>query len=248
MLRLGQLSTHGVRYPHHVKLALGALYREIAYESGDIPPVSFEEFFDGLEPRAVLYDFVPRDGNLDVKELLFVCNCVSVFAPRVVFEIGTFDGNTTLQIAANAPSSTSIYTLDLPDDVNGSEVAKIDPYDAAYIDGKATLKRRYLDTPYEDRVVQKFGNSLEVDFAAVLDGNKADLVLIDAGHSYECVRSDTENALRVLNPGGIVIWDDYTANWPGVYTYLNELSRKLPLFHVADTQFVVYRDSSATTS
>jgi hypothetical protein len=81
-----------------------------------------------------------------------------------------------------------MYTLDLPDDVKGNAVAKIDPYDAVYIDGKATLKRRDLDTPYGDRVVQKFGNSLEVDFAEVLDGKKADLVLIDAGHSYECVR------------------------------------------------------------
>jgi predicted O-methyltransferase YrrM len=93
-------------------------------------------------------------------------------------------------------------------------------------------------------VVQKFGNSLEVDFAEVLDGKKADLVLIDAGHSYECVRSDSEKALRLLSPGGIVIWDDYSANWPGVYDYLNELGRQLGLSHVADTQLVVYRDNT----
>jgi predicted O-methyltransferase YrrM len=245
MMRLGQLLTHGVRYPDQVQLALGSLYRDIAHESGGIPHVSFEKFFAGLKPHAVcLYDFVPRDGNLDVNELLFVCNCVALFAPRVVFEVGTFDGNTTLQIAANAPPSTAVYTLDLPDDVKGNAVAKIDPYDAVYIDGKATLKRRYLDTPYGDRVVQKFGNSLEVDFAEVLDGKKADLVLIDAGHSYECVRNDSEKALRLLSPGGLVIWDDYSANWPGVYDYLNELGRELALLHVADTQLVVYRDNT----
>ncbi len=247
--RIGQLLTRGLRHPHHVKYALGALYRDIAYECGDIRPVSLEEFFAGQTPAPVcLYDFVPRDGNLDANELLFVCNCVSLFAPRVVFEIGTFDGNTTLQMAANSPPSTVVYTLDLPDDVKGDDVADIDPYDVAYVDSKATLKRRYLDTPYGDKVVQKFGNSLEVDFANVLDENKADLILIDAGHSYECVRNDTEKALPLLNPGGVVIWDDYTANWPGVYDYLNELSRELPLRRVAGTQLVVYRDSIPAAS
>jgi predicted O-methyltransferase YrrM len=169
---------------------------------------------------------------------------VSLFAPRIVFEIGTFDGNTALQIAANAPPNTAAYTLDLPDDVTGDAVAEIDPYDVRYIDRKATLKRRYLDTPYADKIVQKFGNSLEVDFAAVLDGEKADLILIDAGHSYECVRSDSEKAFGVLGAGGLIIWDDYTANWPGVYDYLNELGRTLPLRHVAGTQLVVYRDGA----
>lgn len=248
--RLAQLLTHGVGHPYHVKHALGELYRDIAYEEGGIPPVSFEQFFAGRErARPVcLYDFIPRDGNLDVKDMVFVCKCVSLFEPRVVFEIGTFDGNTTLQIAGNAPPSTTVHTLDLPDNVQGSAVAKIDPSDAAYIDRKATFKRRYLDTPFEGKVVQKFGNSLEVDFAAVLDGKKADLVFIDAGHSYECVRSDSEKALRVLSAGGLVIWDDYTTHWPGVYAYLNELSRNLPLLRVTDTRLVVYRDGTTAAA
>ena len=247
--RLAQLLTHGVRHPHSVKRAFGQLYRDIAYQESVIPSVSFVDFFAGYERKPVhLYDFVPRDGNLDVKEMLMVCNCVSLFAPSVVLEIGTFDGNTTLQIAANAPPNTTVYTLDLPDDVQGSAVAKIDPHDSAFIDMKATLKRRYLDTPYAGNVIQKFGNSLETDFAALLDGKQADLILIDAGHSYECVRNDSEKALQVLSANGVVIWDDYTSDWPGVYNYLNEVGRELPLRHVADTQLVVYRNEDTRRS
>ena len=36
--------------------------------------------------------------------------------PAGVFELGTFDGLTTLGIAANAPDSARILTLDLPED------------------------------------------------------------------------------------------------------------------------------------
>ena len=243
--RVAQLLTRGVRYPRYAKRALGALYQEIAYAEGNIPPVAVGEFFSGSgsERRPVcLYDFFPRDGNLGVSALVFVSSCVSLLAPKVVFEIGTFDGNTTLQIAANAPPSTVVYTLDLPDDAQGSAVAKIDPNDAVFIDSKATLKRRYVDTPYASRIIQKFGNSLDVDFGVVLDGRKADLIFIDAGHSYECVKNDTEKALRVLNNGGLIIWDDYTTHWPGVSTYLNELSDRLPLRRVVETSLVVYRD------
>jgi hypothetical protein len=45
-------------------------------------------------------------------------------------------------------------------------------------------------------------------------------------------------ARDAYHPG--IAWDDYTANWPGVYDYLNELGQKLPLRHVADTQPCVH--------
>jgi hypothetical protein len=37
-----------------------------------------------------------------------------------------------------------------------------------------------------------------------------DFCFIDAGHSYECVKNDTEKAFSVLNHGGVVLWHDAT--------------------------------------
>src|SRR3712207_7586966 len=36
-----------------------------------------------------------------------------------------------------------------------------------------------------------------------------DLVIVDANHSYDFVKADTEKAFAMLRPGGIIIWDDY---------------------------------------
>lgn len=35
-----------------------------------------------------------------------------------------------------------------------------------------------------------------------------DVILIDGDHSYNQVKKDTENAIRTLNKGGIIIWHD----------------------------------------
>jgi hypothetical protein len=67
---------------------------------------------------------------------------------------------------------------------------------------------------------------------------------MDAGHSYECVRNDSEKALTILDRGSIIVWQDYGATWEGVFRYLVELSRKLSLVHIAGTSLVVYRSTA----
>ena len=58
-----------------------------------------------------------------------------------------------------------------------------------------------------------------------------DLIFIDADHSYEGVRHDTELALPLIAPTGYIVWHDY-ANWGyfdgknGVPEYLKELTEQ----------------------
>lgn len=40
-------------------------------------------------------------------------------------------------------------------------------------------------------------------------GAKADFIFIDGGHSEETIKSDFENAVRLIKPGGIIALDDY---------------------------------------
>jgi hypothetical protein len=74
-----------------------------------------------------------------------------------------------------------------------------------------------------------------------------DLVLVDANHSYENVKSDTGNAFGMLRPGGVIVWDDY--RWlrvhticAGVTVFLNELQATRSLFNLAGTRLAVYVD------
>ena len=84
---------------------------------------------------------------------------------------------------------------------------------------------------------------MEVDFLAVCEGRRPDLILIDGGHSYECVRSDTIRALEAVSGNGIIVWHDYTTHWPGVFNYLDELSLERPLVRVEGTTLVLHDKS-----
>ena len=45
----------------------------------------------------------------------------------------------------------------------------------------------------------------------------------------------------MLTPTGTIVWDDYPA-FPGIYSYLTDLSRSLDRrpFHIVETRMVVY--------
>src|SRR4029079_13604009 len=44
------------------------------------------------------------DGNVTERELITICRLVRATQPREIFELGTFDGRTTINLAANAPA------------------------------------------------------------------------------------------------------------------------------------------------
>jgi hypothetical protein len=193
----------------------------------------------GEEISVNLQNFLPVDGNVSLDELAFICALARKIQPRIVVEIGTFDGNTTLQLALNTPSDSRIFTLDLP---MGAEAGgHNDPKDEKFIASSRRVCRRFLGSEVEYKIIQCYGNSLTYDFAEFAVHGKPQLIFIDAGHSYECVRNDSEKALTILDRGGIIVWQDYGATWEDIFRYLVELSRRLSLVHVAGTSLVVYR-------
>jgi hypothetical protein len=58
------------------------------------------------------------------------------------------------------------------------------------------------------------------------------------------VRNDSEKALKILDPGGSIVCQDYGAQWEGVFQYLVELSAKLSMVHIAGTSLVLYRSAA----
>jgi predicted O-methyltransferase YrrM len=127
-------------------------------------------------------------------------------APLRVLEIGTFDGNTTLTLAANSPSHSCITTVDLPRDWQGSlhlavSAEYVNVTNRDRVGSQATL------TPYASKVSQVFGDSAQLDWSTL--GGPFDLIFIDGCHAYDYVRSDTANARRHLVPGGLLVWHDY---------------------------------------
>lgn len=177
-------------------------------------------------------------GNIQFFELLVLVELIQTSKPMACFEIGTFDGRTTLNMAANTPEETLIYTLDLPRDQMGRTVFPLDPLDLDVLD-KEMSGVRYRGTAWENKVQQLYGDSANFDYTPYQ--GKIDFVFIDGSHTYEYVLSDSRNAITLLRGGkGIILWHDYTT-WPEVRKAVNYLRATDPRFantrYIKDTSF-----------
>jgi len=56
---------------------------------------------------------------------------------------------------------------------------------------------------------------------------RAGLVFVDGSHAYDYARKDSETAMRLVRPKGVVLWHDYGV-WPGVTQALEELETGAP--------------------
>ena len=182
-----------------------------------------------------LIDYRHAYGDVPLQELITLCKIARYRQPRVVFEIGTYLGGTTVQIAAN--SDAKVYTLDLPPPNHKDYVEPriLNPELDVFPDH---LGVRIQDSPHASKIHQLVGDSLVFDFTPY--HNSVDFVFIDGSHHYDCVFRDSQNALRMKSGRGVIIWHDYAPYAPGVVKALNDLGTKVPLVHIADTSLVLH--------
>src|SRR2546428_10219387 len=83
----------------------------------------------GIQPGRVVVELLPfTDGNPLPVELFCLGALVRASGPRAIFEIGTFDGTTTLQLALNSPDDAVVWTLDLPQDAQRPAHVPVRPW------------------------------------------------------------------------------------------------------------------------
>jgi predicted O-methyltransferase YrrM len=132
-----------------------------------------------------------------------------------MFEFGTFKGQTTRTIVLNLPA-LAVSTLDLNPSLSD-----------VLLNGSLNVTRLK-------------GHSGSFDFAPF--SKTFDLIFIDGGHDYYTVKSDTENAVRMVRPGGIIVWHDYgTPEWD-VTKYLDEVAETLNIHRVEETSLCFYEE------
>jgi predicted O-methyltransferase YrrM len=241
-----QALLHLLRHPAHAARSFGrglaGIYRESVAGRSPLPAVRLQDLI-GRDTEVALRDFHGRDGNVTLQELVAIGALVRHRQPRVLLEIGTFDGNTALQMAANAPPAARVFTLDLPAD--GGAAGTLDPQDLAYVRDPARQQRKFARSPYAGKVTQWLGDSATFDFAAALGGQRVEFAFIDGSHAHDYVKGDTLRVLSLLAPDGVVLWHDYTPGWPGVVRFLDGLSRTLPLQRIDGTALVYCARDSA---
>jgi predicted O-methyltransferase YrrM len=208
------------------------------------PEVEFLDAYTAAAGMTVpMGDVTYKVWNMDPMERFCVGALAELLKPERIFEFGTFDGATTLLLARAAPTA-QIFTIDLPPETY------IAPQQFGYPESPGDydsphdeIGHEFRGTPEAERITQLFGDTTTFDFTPYV--GTMDLVIVDAGHGYEAASADTENALRLAGPSGVVIWDDYIPQWPGVMQAVNEAAerRSLRVFRVRGTGFVIYDPS-----
>lgn len=190
-----------------------------------------------------LIETAKRDGNVNLSEVAILAQAASSVPPgSEIIEIGTFDGRTALNLAVNAPEGVVIATLDLP--ANQPTAFRIEASERQYVEKPRSGDRlRSCHPRWRDaagRVVQLFGDSATYDWSPHY--GRAGLVFVDGSHTYDYARGDSETAMRLVRPRGVVLWHDYGV-WPGVTRALEELEagRRLGLKHIRSTGLVFWR-------
>ncbi|MBI2055920.1 MAG: class I SAM-dependent methyltransferase [Candidatus Sungbacteria bacterium] len=174
-------------------------------------------------PPIVLRGHEGISGNVSLLELMLINSFIQTQKPKTLFEIGTFDGRTAYNMAANTDDGI-VYTLDLPAENMETEFAITG--DKKFVPN-SQRKLRFTGTNEEKKIKRLFGDSATFDFSPF--HGKIDLLFIDGAHTYEYVISDTQKTESMMRENGIVLWHDYGA-WEGVTRALNELQRTNPRY------------------
>lgn len=192
----------------------------------------------GALPRAELTSLIPastysvrltelagRHGwSFGAAEQLVLQMLIEARRVKRAFEIGTFNGATSALIAEALPEDGEVVTVDLPDEAftASQHPETFTAADVGWV---------HRQSPAAQKVTQVRADSLALDTAPWHAW--ADLVLVDGAHDYEHGYSDTRTALRVVAPGGIIVWDDFDAYWHGLVNGILDATPGMPVVRLA---------------
>jgi predicted O-methyltransferase YrrM len=182
------------------------------------------------EEAIALFPIAEVPFNVTLYELTVICTIARSLNARCIIEFGTFDGRTTLHLAANAPQAR-IITFDITEGC--FYFGENSPFFAPTKVGQC-----FADHPLSERITQVVADTTKYDFSNMRAS--ADLVFVDGDHSFDAVLADSRSAFDLIRPGGVVVWHDYRMI-ADVGRALEQCAGSRELFQIVNTTLVVYR-------
>jgi predicted O-methyltransferase YrrM len=204
------------------------------YSCFNLKQIPITDIIDHFDIESIkLKEFKGTWGGVSLTEILLLCWLAQQRRPRIILEIGTFQGITTLNLALNSPAGTKVLTVNLPVMHDSTRFYQTDP--------ELSLQRPrsnlWKDYGVENKITQILSDTAEL--APNQLPENIDMIFIDGSHSHEYVSNDTELALNILSPKGMIVWHDYDPLSP-VHKYLNELANSRLLTHIIGTTLVLF--------
>src|SRR5919198_709336 len=138
------------------------------------------------------------------------------------------------QAAARMAALPVVELADLAGDVRETAV-RLAPSESRH---GWSLGVAYRDSAAAHKITQILGDSVLYDFSPY--EKSADLVLVDAGHEYVNGFADTNTALQLIRPGGIILWDDFEPYWHGLVNGICDAMQDRGFGPLAGTSLAVY--------
>jgi hypothetical protein len=199
------------------------------YKLEGLKKIPFDFFLreiNSVEPVSFL------EGGSMVTDYLLLAAVSKKLQKPVCFEIGTWRGESTLNIARFAKH---VYTLNL----SPVELKK-QGADNIYADMQGSLCKGV------ENITQLWGNSRTFNFDQY--EGMCDMVFIDGDHHYENIVNDTRIAFHLLrNEESIIIWHDYgqgteTVRWEALLAIMDGTpkEKRKHLYSVNNTLSAIY--------
>lgn len=150
---------------------------------------------------------------------------------RTAFEIGTFNGTTTRLLAETLPDDGWVVTLDLPP-------AQFDATQHAPGFTGSQVGEAYKASPAAGKITQLLQDSLSFDAGPY--AGRCDVVLVDGAHDYVHGLADTATSLKLVAPGGVILFDDFEPYWHGLVRGIATAMHGNRLARIAGTPLGVY--------
>jgi len=231
-LPLSGLSRQLRRFSSKLRQKEDALLQQI-----NLPSISWKKCTP--QRLAKIWEHDGVNGNIRISEVgimnLIASNCED---GTNLFEIGTFDGRTSLNLAFSSPTNCKIHTLDLKQEL--STDYSLDNGEKK-MTGARIEKHRKLNASIATKIHQFFEDSAKFDFSPYY--NSCSLIFVDGSHTYDYVLSDTREAIKMVGKGGIILWHDYGI-WEGVTRALEETEskNKMGLKNIGGTSLVYWKN------
>ena len=169
----------------------------------------------------------PLDTMQNYTRLKFLHDCIVRFAPTsgIAVELGCYKCSSTVFIA-NACRKAKVphtYAIDL---FTGTQSWGLG------VDYQHEAQEKLASYGLTNVVTLIRANTLEVDWT-----KKISALHIDADHAYEAVWADISKYTPFIEPNGIVVFDDYDVDHPGVTKAVHRLLLEDPSFEIAAANY-----------
>jgi len=192
------------------------------------------EFKESIEPVSFL------EGSSMVTDIALLRSLARRYPHCEYLEIGTWRGESVANMADLTANCTTIS-------LSETEMRDIGlPEDFIKVHGFFSKELSNVNHIYH--------SSLNFDFSSL--GRKFDIIFIDGDHSYDSVKSDTQNVFDLLkNDSSIVVWHDYgfsseRIRWSVLAAILDGCpkERRKDLYHISNTMCAVCIKGDFSTS